>query len=341
MAKDEAAKSTKSPYGVGLDVGTMNFVSARRTAKGVEHKRMRDVFLDLPITSKKRLKMSSTSFVERDDEVLVLGDAAMELANIFGRKPRRPLSAGLVSPGEIDSLEVVGLIAREVLGPPRIPDEICCYSVPAAPIDQPDRDVIYHRGIFDRIVRECGYEPYACNEAMAIIFSECAADEFSGIALSFGSGMTNVALAINTIEGLSFSVARGGDWIDHGAAGALGSTQARMCAIKEQGVDLMNPESREQEAIAFYYSALIEYALDQIALRFKTIQGQFALPKAIPMVISGGTSLAGGFMELFERVFKKKRRRFPIEVSGIRQAGEPLNAVAYGLLVQAIQEYEE
>ena len=208
-------------------------------------------------------------------------------------------------------------------------------------MDQPDRDIIYHRGVFERIVRECGFTPIASNEAMAVIFSETAKDGFSGVALSFGSGMTNVALAVNTIEGLSFSVARGGDWIDRGAAKAVGSTQARICALKEQGVDLMAPAGREQEAIVFYYKALIEYALDEIAKRFKALQGKFILPKPIPLIISGGTSLADGFMDLFEQVFEPKRKRFPIDVSEIRQAGEPLNAVAYGLLVQALQEYDE
>lgn len=331
----------KAIPGVGLDIGTMNLVAARRTAKGVETKRMRDVFIDLPASAKKRLKLAKTSFVDRDDEVLVLGDAAMEIANIFGRDPRRPLSGGLVSPRETDSLEVLGLLIQEVLGEPRVENEACYLSVPAPPIDQPDRDIIYHTGVFERIVEECGYEPYASNEAMAIVFAECASDDFSGIALSFGSGMTNIALAIQTIEGLSFSVARGGDWIDKGAANSVGSTQARICAIKERGINLMNPVGREQEAISFYYKNLIDYALTQIAARFKTIQGQFALPKPIPLVVSGGTSMAGGFMELFEKVFNKKRRRFPIEVSEIRHAAEPLNAVAYGMLIQAIQEHED
>lgn len=335
MSKDKRA------LGVGLDIGTMNLVSARKSGKGIETKRMRDVFIDLPASARKMLKLSKTSFVEQDGEVLVLGDAALEIANVFGREARRPLSGGLISPKETESLAVLGLLIREVLGEPGEKNEICYFSVPAPPLDKPERDIIYHRGVFERIIEECGYEVYAANEGMAIIFSECAAESFSGISFSFGSGMTNVALAINTIEGLSFSVARGGDWIDSGAASSVGSTQARVCAIKERGINLMSPEGREQEAVVFYYKALIEYALDEVAKRFKAVEGQFALPKPIPIIVSGGTSLATGFMEMFEAVFKKKRKRFPIEISEIRQAGKPLNAVAYGLLVQALQEYEE
>lgn len=342
MAKktEDERVSPRTP-GVGLDIGTMNLVSARRGARGIETKRMRDVFLDLPPHAKKMLKLSGTSFVERDEDVLILGDAALETANVFGKDPRRPLSSGLVSPSESESLEVLGLLVRHVLGKPIVDGEACYFSVPAEPIDQPDKDVIYHRAVFKRIVEECGYVPFAANEGMGIIYAETAGEGFSGIGVSCGSGMVNIALAINTIEGLTFSVAQGGDWIDKGAAQSIGATQARVCAVKEQGVDLKHPQDRIQEAIAFYYEALIENVLDQIAAKFKEIEGRFSLGKSIPLVVSGGTSMAGNFMELFGDVFEKRRKRFPIEISDIRQAAEPLNSVAYGMLVQAMQEHEE
>lgn len=331
----------KKNLGVGLDIGTMNLVAARRTAKGVESRRMRDAFLDLDPGAKKMLKLSGVNFIERKDELLIVGDAALETANVFGKEARRPLSQGLLAAGEIDALEVLGLLVKHVLGDPVEQNEICYFSVPAAPVDAPDRDVIYHRGVLQRIVEECGFEAVASNEAMAIIFAETAKEGFSGLGISFGSGMCNVALAVNTIEGMSFSVARGGDWIDAGAAKAVGTTQARMCALKEAGFNLLDPKGREQEALALYYKSLIEYCLDNIAAQFQRIKGQFALPKPVPLVISGGTSMAGGFKEFFEQVLEKKRRRFPIEVSEVRQSKEPLNAVAQGLLLQAMQEYEE
>lgn len=328
--------------GVGLDIGTMNLVAARKDADGVVTTRMRDVFLDIPVSTsaRKMLKLSDMSYVEREDAIIVLGDAAMELANVFGKTPRRPLSAGLISPDEMDSLEVLQMLISKVLGKPRVADEVCYFSVPAEPIDQ-DRDVIYHRGVFENIVASCGFKPIPANEAMGIIFSETSKDGFSGLAMSFGSGMVNVALSISTIEGLSFSVARGGDWIDTGAAKSTGSTQARICAIKEKGVNLTDPKGRDQQAIVFYYEAMITYVLDQIEERFNAIRGKFDLPRAIPLIVSGGTSKAEGFMEFFTAVFEKKRGRFPIEISEIRHASDPLNSVAYGLLVQAMQEYDD
>jgi len=337
-----AASKTPAPtYGVGLDVGTMNIVAARRESDGVKTWRMRDAFIELESDAKRMLKLSGVNFIEKDDAIIIVGDAALETANVFGQEARRPLSQGLISAGETDALEILKLLVQHVLGKPRDEDEICFYSVPAAPIDAPDRDVVYHEAVFGRIVESCGFDAESMNEAMAIIFSECAPESFSGLAISFGSGMVNIALAVKSIEGMAFSLARGGDWIDAGAAKAVGSTQARMCSMKEQGIDLLDPKTREEEALAVYYKALIDYSLKNIAKQFKSKSGQFAITEPIPLVISGGTSLAGNFKEFFEQTFEKKRKRFPIPISEIRLAGDQLNAVAQGLLLRAMQEYDE
>jgi len=93
--------------------------------------------------------------------------------------------------------------------------------------------------------------------------------------------------------------------------------------------------------LVVYYKSLVEYAIDNVASEFMKIKGKFSLPKPIPIVVSGGTSKAGGFLEFFMQVFEEKRKKFPIEISEIRAAKEPLDAVARGLLVQAMQEYVE
>ncbi len=336
MSKDQ--NKLQAVRGVGLDVGTMNIVSAKRVGAEVQTNRVRDAFLDLESGAKRMLKLSGVNYIDRGDEgIIVIGDAAMEMANVFGREARRPLSQGLISAGEMDALDVLGVIIKSVLGTPSEPGEVCYFSVPAAPVDE-SRDVVYHRGVFDRIVTECGYTAHAGNEAMAIIYAETASDGFSGLGISFGSGMCNLALAVSGVEGMCFSVARGGDWIDAGAARAVGSTHSRICALKEQGFDLMDPKGREQEALALYYKSLIEYCLDQTSKEFAKVKDRFALPRPIPIVVSGGTSLAGNFLEFFKQTFEKKRKRFPIQVSGIRHASDPMNAVARGLLIQAMQE---
>lgn len=331
-----------SNAGKGLDIGTMNIICARRSSKDkVETSRVRDAFLDLEVGAKKMLKLSGVNFIDRgSDGIIVIGDAALEMANVFGREARRPLSRGLISAGEMEALDILGVMVKNLLGAPSVEKEYCYFSVPASPVDA-QRDVVYHRGVFERIVTECGYTAVASNEAMAIIYAETAKEGFSGLGISFGSGMCNIALSVNGIEGLTFSVAQGGDWIDEGAASATGSTKSRMCSLKEKGFDLLAPKSREEEALALYYKSLIEYCLDNISREFMRIKDRFSLPKPIPIVVSGGTSLAGNFLPFFQKTFDAKRKKFPFEISEIRQASDPLNTVARGLLLQAMQEYDQ
>jgi len=326
----------------GLDLGTMNIVSARQLADGnnLELKRVRDAFLDLELEAKKTLRLSKVDYVERGGALVVLGDSALTMANLFNREVRRPLSKGVIAAGELDAQQILSLLISNVVGEPIGETEHCYYSVPAAPVDDAAQDIVYHQEVFRKILNELGFTPHPMNEAMAIIYSQCAAENFSGLSVSFGSGMGNIALAYQTIKGMDFSVARGGDWVDGHAAKAVGSTAARMCALKEKGVDLSSPKSREEEAIALYIRALVRYVLENIAVQFRKNQSGINLPEPIPFVVSGGTTKAHGFMQVFTEEFEAiKKRGFPIEISEVRAAKDPMTAVAEGLLVLATEEY--
>jgi len=305
-------------------------------------KRIRDAFIDLELEAKKTLRLSKISYVEEDGKLIVLGDSALTIANLFNRDVRRPLSRGVIASGELDAQKILSLLVFNVLSHPIIQGEHCHYSVPAAPIDDPSQDVVYHQEVFRKIVAEHGYTPHPTNEAMAIVFSQCAPENFSGLAVSFGSGMCNVAIAYQAAKGMDFSLARGGDYIDTQAAKAVGSTASRMCALKEKGVNLLSPSNREEEAIVLYVRTLIKYCLENIAAQFRRHQNSITLPDAIPFVISGGTTKAGGFLEVFQEEFEAiKKRGFPIATTEVRLASDPMTAVAEGLLVLASEEYAE
>jgi hypothetical protein len=338
MSTDQKNKPT-----VGLDVGTMNIVSARRADDNGKTNtvRIRDAFIDLDLEAKKSLKLSKVDHLERNGKLIVVGDAALNMVNLFKRELRRPLSRGMLSAGEIEAQEILSVLIKHVLGEPLIPGEQCYYSVPAAPIDDPEQDVLYHTEVFRRIITEHGYTAHPANEAMGVIYSQCSVENFSGLGVSMGSGMCNIALSFQSICGLEFSVARGGDWIDNHAAKAMGSTAARMCSVKEKGVNLASTKSREEEAIALYIRSLIKYCLENIALQFRKVQARIDLPDPIPFIVSGGTSKVGGFLNVFNEEFEAiKKKGFPIPISEVRQAKDPMTAVAEGLLILAMQDEE-
>lgn len=328
--------------GVGLDLGTMNIVSARQRDGKISTRRIRDAFIDLPRTHERMLKLSKVSFIRQEDALIIVGDSAYDMANMFGHEVRRPLQGGVVASGELDALDVLAILVKQVLGKPEMPGEICRFSVPAAPIDNPSQDVVYHTKVLEGIVKKCGYTAMPSNEALAIIFSECEDYEFSGLGMSFGSGMTNMCLALHTVEALSFSVARGGDWIDERAATNMGSTRAKICTLKEQGsLDLRDPKTREEGAIEVFYRSHIEYVLEMTIQKLRKERGHAMPPFPIPLVVSGGTSKANGFLDLFKEVFETKRKKFPVQISEVIAAKDPLNSVAMGLLIQAVQDGAE
>jgi actin-like ATPase involved in cell morphogenesis len=328
--------------GVGLDIGTMNIVAARQeNGKGVT-RLIRDAFLDLDMDAKRSLKLSNVDYIETDTHLVVVGNEALNMANLFKREARRPLSQGVISAGELDAQEILGILINRVVGDPQVEDEPVFYSVPAEPIDKPGQDIVYHTEIFRAILQEQGFVGHPTNEAMAIIYSQCAAENFSGLSVSYGAGMGNVALAYQATAGMEFAISRGGDWVDQHAANAVGKTASQMCSIKEQGVDLANPKGRDQQAIAMYIRNLVNYTLKNIAQEFKKVQNSINLPGAVPFIVSGGTTKAGGFMDIFTDELEKVRKKgFPIEISEVRHATDPLTAVAEGLLVLAMEEYEE
>jgi len=335
---------TKNPPGCSIDCGTMNFVAARRVDGKVVTRRIRDAFIDLPMEHKRMLKLANTSFAELDGKLIVVGDAALETANLLNRDARRPMSGGVVSAGELDAQRIIALIMKEVLGPPSVPGEKCCYSVPAPAIDVTGSDVTYHSAILKKVLQELGYSPEPANEAVAIVYSECAKENFSGLAISYGSGMTNVCLSYNAMSAFEFSLGRGGDWIDAGAARAVGTTAAKICAIKESEIDIsrtLGTDSREVEAISLYIQTLIDYTIDRVIEVFLRKKGEIHISKPLPIIVSGGTSLAKGFLEKFKERFELHRSRFPIQISEIRSASNPMTSVATGLLLLSQMDDDE
>jgi hypothetical protein len=236
---------------------------------------------------------------------------------------------------EPEALLVVSLIIAEMLGHPKQEGEVCAFSVPADPIDV-ERNVIYHRGVLETVLRKLGYTPRPMLEGHSIVFSELKEQDFTGIGISCGGGMFNICVAYKSVPALTFATSRGGDWIDNNVAHAIGMSPALVCGIKESGVDLMNPKDRVQDAIVIYYRNLIQYTLETIRHKLESAQNMPTFVKPIDVVCGGGTSMITGFIDVFRDEFEKIN--FPIDIATIRMANDPLKAVARGCMVAAIEE---
>lgn len=325
---------------IGLDCGTMHLVCARSDSNDVNI--TRNVFLPLDADDIQISELSDISYVRSDDdELFIIGSDAFKYANIFGQAVARPMEKGLISPKEIAAIDVLTLMVKDLIGDVQTKEAYCSYSIPAEAIDE-GRSVTYHENVFARILKSLGVNYTSVNEAMAIIYSECAKEKFSGIAISFGAGMANVAVAYKGIQALTFSTARSGDWIDNETAASLGMVANRVTSIKEKymqfsgEVSIKNKKTkRVLEALYYYHKALIEYTVKKIITEFND-KVDIEVDEAIPIVVSGGTSMPKGFVELFKDVISGYD--LPFELSEIRRAKNPLTAVANGLLVRTMSD---
>lgn len=333
-------KSASFQIGRGLDVGTAFIHCAQKTGSQVSFRTQRNAFFDIEHSEFSRgiLEKGEIKYILGKDKIYIVGDDAIKFANVFARNTRRPMKSGVISPQETEALPIVELIIKSVLGLPSEKDEICYYSVPGFPVDA-DFDTIYHQNIIKGFIEKCGYRPKPINEGLAVIFSELAENNFTGIGISFGGGMANVCLAIMAVPVFSFSVARAGDWIDEQVAQVTNESISKITTFKETFLNLKKQESdmtRMEQAISIYYNYLIEYVLEEIK---KEIAKSTRIPrfeKPIPIVISGGSVSPRGFLERFKEIFKKIS--FPLEIKEIKLAPHPFYTVAKGALIAAIAD---
>jgi len=336
--KQSGKSTTKTNNTFGLDVGTGNMVSSCMEKDIITTKSLRNVFLQIEKEHINNTDMSQIQHVEIDDVVYILSDDAYHFGNMFGSEINRPMAKGMISNKNIDSAEILAIMVRELIGTSQNKDK-CVYSIPANPIDD-DMNIIYHESVFKRIIASLGFTPISINEAAAIVFSECEKENFSGLAISFGAGMTNVAICYKSMPVIKFSIARGGDWIDINTANSVGSIPNRVNAIKEKDTfDLVQfstgkkKEKQIKEALIYYYNNLISYTLKNIVSELEQTDAQ--LPEKLPLIISGGTSKVNGFIEIVKQQLENVE--FPFEISEIKSAQNPLTSVAQGCLIYGLK----
>lgn len=330
--------SDKKTLYLGLDVGTGNLCCARSDSDKINI--TRNVFLPINNDEISISELSDISYVTSDDGLFIIGEDAFKFANIFAQEVSRPMESGLISAKEIDAIDVITLIVKNLIGDIKDLDCFCTYSVPAAAIDK-TRSVTYHERVFGRILSSLGINHKSLNEGMAIIYSECSKEKFSGVGLSFGAGMVNCIFSVKGIEALSFSTARSGDWIDNSTAESLGMVPNRVTSIKEKHLNLEKGFSNEKnkkrrrvlEALKYYYESLMKYTIKRMIKEFED-KVDIEIDEEIPIVIAGGTSLPQGFLNLFKQVISNYE--LPFNISEIRMAENPLTAVSNGLLVYSL-----
>ena len=326
--------------GKGLDVGTSFVRSAERSGQEVVFRTERTAFVDVDQNdfTESMLAMADMEYVKSGNDVFIVGDKALEFANISDRNARRPLRSGLISPVETEALPMIEMIVSRVAGAARQSGEPLYYSIPGEPIDA-EVNLTYHNRTLQSMMRKLGYDAKPINEGLAVIFAELGGEErLTGIGMSFGGGMVNTCFAYRSIPLMSFSLARAGDWIDEKTSLAVGEHASYVCAVKEEGLDLTRSESmgKIENALAIAYDDLVGYVARVLTKEVGKMVNMPKLSEPLPVVIAGGTATPRGFTERFKQALKTQD--FPLEIARVRLAQDTFGAVARGALVAAQAE---
>jgi len=336
----------------GLDCGTSFYIAA--TEELVKKQRNAFLTVDGEVNQVKRmLKRQGIPFVEKAGKVHIVGQHAFNYAQIFSTAElKRPMKSGLLNPTEKDALPVLNAIIGELLGD-AVDGETCVYCIPSKPIDV-QREVSYHEDVLRTIIEQYGYNVKKIEEAVALGYEGLVDTQLTGVAISMGAGMCNIAVMYQGMTALSFSVSRGGDWVDENVAMDTGVSKAKVTNIKETSTTLdlssatyQNIYEEETDeanvliAIRSYYGALINYLLTNLKVQFEGVENVPNFPNAVPIVIGGGTSLVKGFLDVFNEQFDQDE--FPIPISEIIHIEDAHTAVARGCLSEAqlIEEDDE
>lgn len=322
---------------IGLDVGTNMLVCGSIDAEGKSVFKMeRDAFYRIVPKSdvnkqaiKNSLEKRGSNFIIDGDDFIVVGEDALQIAMERNDVAKRPMSKGVVSPREKSSLPMLKMLIKSLIGQGEGANLV--YSVPAKPVDGVF-DIVYHTEILNMFFREQGYQSHPINEAFAIALSELLDDALTGIAMSFGAGMTNIAVIHQGDPLVEFSVTRSGDFIDQSVANALDLSPSLVQLEKEAGVNLKQPTNKIMEAVAVYYSSVMNYVLQNISYELHRREKDLPLfREPVPIVVSGGLTLADGFTEAFNE--KVKEVTLPMQISQVRRAASPMTCVANGCLL--------
>jgi hypothetical protein len=243
------------------------------------------------------------------------------------------MKKGLITPLEVYAMPVMKEIISLVL--PR-PEEVTdlCFSVPAPEAGFAADLLVFHEGMLKQHLLGWGYKAKSITEGMAVVLSELANDNFTGIGISMGAGMCNVCLSFLSVPVIVFSIAKGGDDIDASVARVTNETVNRVRVIKEESLDFTRtPKNNLENALIIYYEDLVMTLLNQLAATLSRADKLPRFNQAIPMVLAGGTCLPNGFKVKFEQLLKGVK--MPIGISSVRLARDPLKTTAMGALVSA------
>jgi len=321
---------------IGLDVGTSRIVTARQINNEIKYKTQLNAFVTIPYSkmTENVLQKEAVPHAVNGDEILVHGNESERFAELLNKDIRRPMARGILNPDESENVRLIRQITESLVG--KGEGQRVYFSVPA-PLLGSEENLTYHEATLRQVLTELGFEVKSVNEGLAVVYAELESSNYTGIGISCGGGLCNVCFSYLSVPILSFSIHKAGDFIDASAASATGARPNHIRILKEQSFYINGHfENKLQQVLSVYYDDMIQSLVTALRNAFQGARHLPKLARPIPVVLSGGTAMPKGFRDRFEAVLRASD--FPVELSEIRTAADPLTTTAKGTLVAALSE---
>lgn len=322
---------------IGLDIGTSRIVVAD-SPETQETRSELNAFVPVPSSEMVEtvLKQKNMVYERNCKNLYVYGNDSDFFASFLNTGARRPMQSGLLNSREENSQQIIQLIIKRLV-PVARKNETLCFSVPGKG-EGVNGNLVYHEAVLKSFLQSRGYKAKSVNEGQAVVFSELQNENFTGIGISFGGGMCNVSVSLMSMPMLSFSIPKGGDYIDQNVAEVLDESNITKVRLhKEENLDLSRtPDDELSRAFHIFYEDVLQTLIERLRVEF-TQSGK--LPKVdrpLPIVLAGGTAMPTGFLQKFSGLLNKEA--FPIKVSDVRMAKDPLTTTAHGCYIAAMSE---
>jgi len=322
---------------IGLDVGTSRIVTARQNNNEIKYETQLNAFVAIPYSrmTVNVLQKENVPHAVNGEEILVHGNESERFADLLNKDVRRTMARGVLNAEEPENVRLIRQITESLLGEPKKGQKVY-FTVPA-PLLGSEEDLTYHEATLRQVLTERGYEVKSVNEGLAVVYAELDSSNYTGIGISCGGGLCNVCFSYLSVPILSFSIPKAGDFIDASAASVTGERPNRIRILKEQSFYINGHfENKLQQVLSVYYDDMIQSLVAGLRNAFQTARNLPKISRPIPLVLSGGTAMPKGFRDRFQSVLKASD--FPVELSEIRMAVDPLTTTAKGALVAALSE---
>ena len=330
MSRSEATSTA-----IGLDVGTSRIVTARQSEDSIRYDIQLNAFVTVPYSkmTENMLRKEGVPHAVEGAEILVHGNESERFAALLDKDIRRTMTHGVLNPDEPGGAKLIREITASLAGKPEKGQKLC-FTIPAPTLGA-EENLTYHEATLRQVFQGLGFDVMSISEGLAVVYAELESSNYTGIGISCGGGLCNVCFSYLSVPIISFSILKAGDFIDSSAASVTGERANRIRLLKEESFHINGHfENKLEQALSVYYEDMIQSLVASLRNAFQGARNLPKLSRAIPLVLSGGTATPKGFRDRFEKVLRAGE--FPIALSEIRTAAEPLTTTAKGALVAAL-----